>query len=77
VHTTAQIAAHLQCRTEHVIALIRDGALRATSISRPGGGRPTWRITQEALEEFLAGGKSPPAKPTRRQRQQPQPTEYF
>jgi hypothetical protein len=42
--------------TEHaVLSWIKAGELKAINVSRrPGAKRPTWRITQEALEAFEA-----------------------
>ena len=54
--TTTEVASVLNCDSETVRELIRCEALKAVNIAT--GERPTWRITQEALNEFInQGGK--------------------
>jgi excisionase family DNA binding protein len=55
-----------------VLAWIHGGQLRAINVGRqPGGKKPRWRITQQALEAFeLARTPSPPP-PRARPRKQP------
>lgn len=52
-----------------VLAWIRNKELKAVNVSRTTGGRPKWRITQAALDEFeiLRGTVAAP-KPHRRRR---------
>lgn len=52
VHTTAQVAEILGCSEQHVRNLIKSRRLAAVDIG--GGGRPKWRITSKALEDYLA-----------------------
>lgn len=57
---------------EHTVtAWIRSGELRAINVGRkPGGKKPRWRITAEALASFeLLRTHSPPPARTRRRRQ--------
>jgi transposase len=56
---------------EHtVLGWIRRGELRAINVGRKTDGRPKWRITPEALNEFeLLRSATPPAKATRRRKQ--------
>ena len=37
---------------EHVIRLIKDGALRARDVSRPKSKRPEYRVDPDSIEEF-------------------------
>lgn len=50
--TTAQVAEILGCSEQHVRNLIKRRRLAAVDIG--GGSRPKWRITSEALEDYLA-----------------------
>lgn len=64
---------------EHtVLGWIRRGELRAINVSRRMGGRPHWRITEEALEAFeLLRTPSPPPPRTPRRRRQAQVIEFY
>ena len=56
---------------EHtILGWIRNGELKAIDVSRTKGGRPKWRITQAALDEFesLRATTAPTPKPTRRRK---------
>lgn len=62
---------------EHtVLGWIRRGELRAIDVSRQRGGRPKWRITEEALADFEAARTATPP-PTRSRRKQRQPTDVI
>lgn len=37
---------------EHVIRLIKDGALRARNVARPKARRPEYRVDPASIEEF-------------------------
>ena len=50
--TTAEAADLLKCSEQHVRNLIKRRRLAAADIG--GGGRPKWRITSKALEDYLA-----------------------
>jgi hypothetical protein len=57
---------------EHtVLNWIRRGELRAIDVSRKQGGRPRWRITQEALTAFEFGRTPTPPPPRVRRRKRP------
>jgi hypothetical protein len=60
------------CTHEHVLGLIRSGALRAINISQPGAQRARYVIPPEVLEEFEAertvGGHPQPAARRRKKR---------
>lgn len=48
---------------------IRRGELRALNVARsPAAKRPTWRITEEALQDFELIRNHAPPPPTRRRR---------
>jgi len=51
-YTAAQVAELLKTHVQSVQSLCRSGAIRAVNIS-PKKQRATWRVTQEALDEFL------------------------
>lgn len=52
-----------------VLAWIDSGELRAVDVSRKRGGKPRWRITQEALDSFeLSRTKTPPPPKTKRRK---------
>jgi transposase len=54
---------------EHtVLAWIRRGELRAIDVSRKRGGRPKWRVTQEALDAFEALRTPTPVPPRSKRR---------
>jgi excisionase family DNA binding protein len=54
---------------EHtVLGWIKRGELRAINVSRKPGGKPKWRITQEALEAFELVRTSAPKQPRRSRR---------
>lgn len=49
--TTGQVAERLQLNEEHVRKLIRRGQLKASNVG--GKRRPSYRIDESAVEEFL------------------------
>lgn len=54
---TAQAAKRLGCSAAHVGNMIRSGKIAAINISH-GGARPTWRIQEETLLEFMQAAES-------------------
>jgi excisionase family DNA binding protein len=57
---------------EHtVLGWIRRGELKAINVSRKPSGRPKWRITIEALEQFESARTPIPPSPRARRRKQP------
>jgi excisionase family DNA binding protein len=52
-----QVASYLNLSTEHVLNLIRTGALKATNVGT-GSKRACHRVTKEALAEFDQERKS-------------------
>lgn len=77
--TVRQVADRLAlAKADTVLRLIRAGALPAVNVSA-GAGRPTWRISPEALGEFLAAHRAVPVPntPRRRRRKAVKVTSYF
>lgn len=53
-----------------VLGWIDRGELAAINVARQAGGRPRWRITEDALQAFeRSRSNSPEPNPKRRQRQ--------
>lgn len=77
--TPPEIAARLRCRSSKVILWIRREQLRAVNLAEnPDGKRPRWRVSPEALAEFLAARTNRAPVPTSRRRKRQQAvTEYF
>jgi hypothetical protein len=50
----SEIAKRYACDTHKVLGWIRRGELRALNVATTAGGRPRWRITEEALAVFEA-----------------------
>jgi hypothetical protein len=46
-----------------VLTWIRSGELRAVNVARRPGGRPSWRVTAEAVAAFEAARTPTPASP--------------
>jgi transposase len=59
--------------SEHtVLGWLRSGELRGFSVSRrPGGKKPRWRTTQEALEAFELSRTPTPVPPRTRRKKRP------
>jgi excisionase family DNA binding protein len=67
--TPPEASIELRCRTSKVIGWIRSGRLRAVNLSE--GQRPRYRISRDALDEFLAAmAVVPEGRPARRQRRE-------
>jgi hypothetical protein len=58
-----EVAVILRVRIETVLAYIAKRQLRALNVASPQsrGRRPRWRITEEALDAFLASRSTAPA----------------
>jgi excisionase family DNA binding protein len=73
--SVSQVAARLQVSSDTVLGWIRSGGLRAIDVTASGNGmRRHFRITEEALQEFLGSREvrcspSPRAAPARRRRE--------
>jgi excisionase family DNA binding protein len=59
--TTRQVADRCGVDVGKIGRWIRSGQLSAVDVAENQGGRPRWRISQEAIEAFLARRQSPPA----------------
>ena len=81
--TPQSIAAHLGLsKVDVVLAWIRRGELRAMNVGNRPDGRPTWRISGEDLERFLASRQATPTpapttKRPRRRKPAAKVTRYF
>ena len=74
--TPPRIAKLLGISDEKVCGWCATGKLRAVNVS--DAVRPRWRISQEALDEFLAARESrPTTRPTRRRRQASNVIQFF
>lgn len=80
VRTPPQVAKLLLVKPGKVVGWIDSGELEAFNVANAGSKRPRWRITQEALDDFLRRRASRPASPKparRRQRRTPDVIEFF
>ena len=70
----ADVATELGIRVAHVLRWLRTGELRGSNVALRATGRPRWRISRQALDQFLlARQPSPPApRPPRRRRRVPE-----
>lgn len=75
--TPGEVAAHLRVTAEQVRSLIRTGQLAAVNVGT-GPKRPLYRITPEAVTEFLArrGQPAPQARPSSPRRLPPVPDRF-
>jgi excisionase family DNA binding protein len=76
---TVNAVAERYAVTEHtVLAWIGRGELRAVNVGRrPGGKRPRWRVTPEALAAFEAARTPAPALPRPRRRKPADVIEFY
>jgi len=75
--TPDEVAEHLRVTTEQVRCLIRTGQLAAVNVGA-GTKRPCYRITPDAVAEFLARRAQPAPVPRRHQpRRLPPVPDYF
>ncbi len=75
--TPDEIADRLRVTAEQVRALIRKGQLPAINVGA-GSKRPLYRISEEALEEFIAGRQQETPGPTvRRFKRLPPVPDHF
>jgi excisionase family DNA binding protein len=51
--TLKEVAERLSVNVAQVSQLVRQGALRGSDVRLPGSTRASWRISEEAVEEFL------------------------
>lgn len=55
LHRVAAIAARLDMHRVSVYRLIHSGDIEALEVSRKGARKPSFRISESALQKFLAG----------------------
>lgn len=71
--TPPALARQYGIKPEKVIVWIRRGELRAVNVAERVGGRPRWRISAEAIEEFERRRSAVrPAKTHRRRKRKPE-----
>jgi len=79
--TPPQLAKELKVKVDKIHAWIHSGQLTAINVAEEPTGRPRWRITQEAIDQFLLSRQShkPAPAPQRRTRRKSLPlvTKYF
>jgi hypothetical protein len=77
--TPPDIGKRLRVKAGKVLAWIRCGELVAVNLAERRGGRPRWRVSSAALDDFLAARSCrPAATPVRRRRKQPvEPIQFF
>ncbi len=69
-HTVSVVAGRLGISIEQTYALIRSRALEAFDVSlKPGVGRPSYRVSEEAIDQFLVARRAGQAPATRGRRQ--------
>jgi len=74
------VAEHFAVGEHSVLGWIKNGELRAVNVGRtPGAKKPRWRVTSEQLAAFemVRSNAPPPAKPTRRKRQDTSVIEFY
>lgn len=77
-HTPRTIADLLGCKVDTIRSLIRSGAIEAVDVSLKPGGKPRFRISPEAFEDFqLRRRVQQPVKAVRRRRVDQNVTQYF
>lgn len=66
------LAERWACGEKKVLRFLHSGELKGFSIASEVGGKPRWRISQEAVEAFEAArSNTPPAPKRRRRKKQP------
>jgi excisionase family DNA binding protein len=76
--TTAEAAEFLSVTTDKITDLIHSGQLAAVNVALHPGGKPRWRIADEALKQFITSRQSQPVSIStpRRKRQPESVTQY-
>jgi hypothetical protein len=72
----SEAAAELRIRREHVIGLLKSGALAGYDVTPPGAKRKSYRITRLALDAFKAERSAKQTKPGRRKFVAKQPADF-
>ncbi len=79
-YTTVPEVANSYVVSQHsVLAWIARGELAAVNVARKPGGRPSWRISREAVEQFERARAAKPRSPVTRtrRRKSPEVIEFF
>jgi excisionase family DNA binding protein len=72
------VARLLAVKPAKVLTWIHRGELHAVDVSERRGGRPRWRISQQAFDAFLASrANQKPTAARRRRRRQVEVVEFF
>ena len=74
--TISDVATELRTRREHVVGLLKSGALQGYDVTPPGAKRKAYRVTREALDDFKAGRSAQQYKLSRR-RAKPTKTQNY
>jgi len=74
--TISDAAEELRIRREHVLALLKSGALQGYDVTPPGAKRKAYRITRLALDAFKAERSAQQTKATRRRVKPTQDASY-
>ena len=74
LYTVCELQEILKTSKDRVLDMIARGDIVATNIGKPGGKRPTWRITEQSLADYLArySTQPEPAKARRTSKYVPQ-----
>jgi hypothetical protein len=77
-HPVSTVAAMLSVTPDKITDLIRAGQLTAVNVALHTGGKARWRVSQEALEQFiLRRQSSPPTASTPRRRKSSAPRKHY
>jgi excisionase family DNA binding protein len=73
------VAEQLGIDAAKVLGWIRAGELIAVNVATNASGRPRWRVSRSALDQFLASRQAQPVVPTtaRRRRRKQDVVEFF
>ena len=74
--TISDAAEELRIRREHVLVLLKSGALQGYDVTPPGAKRKSYRITRQALDAFKAERTAQQFKATRRRVKPTQDASY-
>jgi excisionase family DNA binding protein len=76
--TVPSIAESLGIDAGKVLGWLRSGELTGVNVAHRRDGRPRWRVSAEALEQFLQRRQSsPPAPPKSRRKRQAGVIEFY
>ena len=76
--SAAAVAEILSVPVDKVRDLVANGSITGVNVALNGGGiRPRWRISQEALDQFIAGRQSNQPVATPRKKRETSETTYY